>query len=164
MNIRTDIICSECDVDLKDKMVMGETSIGSVTTLPSVKAKEGIEMSEKTLSDLIRNNQLDMLRLGSASIQGSPSPLLITAAYVFDEPHFTGSEIVGNEWVIPNKVTEEQILNGNEFNYIHMAISLKVPDCKVLVLCEVRKEYWSDGSYKRKYHPLSYSQLKRMPE
>lgn len=154
MNIRTDIICSECNVDLKDKVIMGETN--------------GIK--EKTISDLFAQvviaaqGQGTIVHSGIAStvpsITGIDSCVNIppVADYCYQ------SEVIGNEWVIPSKAVEQQILNGNEFNYIHMSISLKIPDCQLLVLCEVRKDHWSDGSYKRSYHPLTYSKLKRMPE
>ena len=163
MNIRSNIVCSEYNIDLKDKVVMSEQQC-SVLTMNTGKTDNVEPMTEKTLTDLIRNNQLDLIRMGSASVQGFATPLIITAAHIHNEAYCTGSEVTGSEWVIPNKETEEKILNGNESNYIHMCISLKVPDYKVLVLCEVRKEYWSDGSYKRKFYPLTYSQLKRMPE
>ena len=154
MNIRTDIICSECDVDLKDKAITGETN--------------GIK--EKTISDLFTQAVISaqgqgcIIHSGVASTGPALTSASIHASVQAVADYCYQSEVIGNEWVIPTKAIEQQILNGNEFNYIHMSISLKIPDCQVLVLCEVRKDHWSDGSYKRSYHPLSYSQLKRMPE
>ena len=42
MNIRTDIICSEYDVDLKDKVAMGETEFPK---------QPNTNIDEKTLAD-----------------------------------------------------------------------------------------------------------------
>lgn len=154
MNIKTDIICSECDVDLKDKTVMGETG----------------KIKEKTIGDLFAQaivadqGQGCIVHSGIASTVPSLTSASLHTSVQAVADYCYQSEVIGNEWVIPSKAIEQQILNGNEFNYIHMSISLKIPDCKVLVLCEVRKDHWSDGSYKRSYHPLTYSKLKRMPE
>jgi hypothetical protein len=167
MNIRTDIICSESNIDLKDKIAMGENS----TPLPSADNQSTEIISEKTIADLFVKSVLMDNGSGnlihSATVCTGPkdfdvSAVLTTVAALAD--YCYESQVLGREWVIPNSTIQQEILSGNEPSYIHTHCSLKTPDTTILVLCEVRKDYWSDGSYRIKYHPLTYSQLKRMPE
>lgn len=159
MNIRTNIICSECDIDLKDKVAMGETESPKEPnlTIVDIKTKEGLD--EKTLADLIKNSQIP-----TASIVGIPTINSGTFALIQQDTYCHMSEVLRQEWIIPNKNIEKEILEGNERSYIYTSCSLKTPDTTLLVLVEVCKNYYSDGSYKISYKPLTFSQIKRMPE
>ena len=92
MNIRTDIICSECDVDLKDKAIMDETN--------------GIK--EKTISDLFAQAVIASQGQGCIVHPGIASTVpAITSASVHVSvaaiaDYCYQSEVIGNEWVIPS--------------------------------------------------------------
>lgn len=146
---------------------MGENS----TPLPSTDNQSTEIISEKTIADLFLKSALlcdgSVNSINSATVYTGPkdfdvSAVLTTVPALAD--YCYQSEVLGREWIIPNSTIQQEILSGNEPSYIHTCCSLKTPDTTILVLCEVRKDYWSDGSYRIKYQPLTFSQLKRMPE
>lgn len=159
MNIRTDIICSECDVDLKDKLVMGET-MEPRKTIVDIKTKE--QLDEKTLADLIKNAQIpsaSIVGISSANFTGISEESL----RIINTPYPVTREVLKNDWIIANKKIEQSILEGNIEGYISVCSCVKT-EVHTIVLCEISKTVYSDGSYKIHYNPLTINTIKRMPE
>jgi len=144
------IICSENNVDLKDKVIMGEQPSKVTPIFPLLDTKVTAEM---TLGDLIKNAQIP-----SVSIVGFPTDVTIP---VRNFCHI--SQVLGQEWVVPNIKIAEEIKNRNPNGYIY--IESQSGDAKaILVLCEEIKDLYEDGSYKIRYNPVTHRTVKRMPE
>ena len=158
MNDRSAIICSESGIDAKDKKAMGEESNKNVgTPLPNVTGVCSID--EKTLADLIKNSQSLL-----ANNQGSVTTISNGDFAIDTTPFCNMSQVLRQEWVIPNSKVLEEFLSGNKNEYIFICCSLAGPDVTHLVLCDVVKNSYSDCSYRIVYNPVSHRQLNRMPE
>lgn len=130
---------------------------GAITPLPT---STGVcNVDEKTLADLIKNSQT-FLANNSGNI-----PCITNGDFAIDtKPFCHMSEVLRQEWVIPNNKVLEEINSGNNNDYIFICCSLKTPNVTTLVLCDVIKKLYTDGSYKIVYNPVSAHQLKRMSE
>jgi len=150
MNDRSIIICSECDVDLKDKVIMSEQPSKVTTIFPVVDTKV---MDERTLGDLIKNLQIPVSDIVGIS----------TNASFCNHNSCHISEVLGQEWVVPNIKISDEIKNRNPNGYIY--VECQSGDAKaILVLCEEIKDIYNDGSYKIRYNPITHHNVKRMPE
>lgn len=157
MNIRTDIICSECDVDLKDKVAMGETE------LPK---QPNTNTDEKTLADLIKNSQ-DVLKGCSVTGKVSVVPIGIpTHLITMSSNYISYSQVLGQVWVVPtNEINDSIMKHNNPHGYVYVksySVLSKLP--AVLVLCEEIKDSFNDGSFKIRYNPITNENVKRMTE
>lgn len=162
MENRSIIICSESNVDLKDKVVMGEQLPNVIQIFPSLDSEV---TGEVTLADIIKNSQ----KYGHcASITGvaSISPIGLPADSFAIRPSQNlcyMSEVLGQEWVVPNIKISDEIKNRNPNGYIY--IESQSGDAKaILVLCEEVKQLFEDGSYKIVYNPVTHRNVKRMSE
>ena len=157
MNIRTDIICSECDVELKDKVAMGETE------LPK---QPNTNTDEKTLADLIRNSE-DAMKGCSVTGKVSIVPIGIpTHLITMPSKYISYSQVLGQEWVFPtNEINESIVKHDNPHGYVYIESFSKLSKLPVvLVLCEEIKDSFNDGSFKIRYNPITHENVKRMTE
>lgn len=162
MNDRTNIICSECKVDLKDKITMsGHES--KVT--PIFHSDEPKVVTEVTLADIVKNSQ-KYGHCGSITGIASITPVGLPAdsfAIRSSQNLCHMSEVLGQEWVVPNIKISDEIKNRNLNGYIY--VECQSGEAKaILVLCEEVKELYEDGSYKIRYNPVTHRTVKRMPE
>ncbi len=159
MNDRADIICSECEVDLKDKITMSEH--GSKVT-PIFHSDETKVVSEVTLADIVKNSQKYGVLTGVATI--SPVGLPNDSFVIKQASNLCYmSEVLGQEWVVPNIKISDEIKNRNPNGYIY--VESHSGDAKaILVLCEEVKQMFEDGSYKIVYNPVTHRNVKRMSE
>lgn len=158
MNNRSVIICSESGIDGKDKRAMNEErSSNGCTPLP-ISTTE-VQVDPKTLADLIKNSQTFL-----ANNPGSVATISNGDFAIDTTPFCNMSQVLRQEWVIPNSKVLEEILSGNKNEYIFICCSLSGSDVTHLVLCDVVKNSYSDCSYRIVYNPVSHHKLNRMPE
>lgn len=157
MSNQYSIICSECDVDLKDKVIMGETKLSN---------QPNINIDEKTIADLIKNSEDSMKGCsvtGTASIapNGIPTHLITKPS-----KYISYSQVLGQVWVVPtNEINDSIMKHNNPHGYVYVktySVLSKLP--AVLVLCEEIKDSFNDGSFKIRYNPITHENVKRMTE
>ena len=158
MNNRSVIICSESGIDGKDKRAMNEERSSKCITLLPIPS-QSTEMDPKTLADLIKNSQTFL-----ANNPGSVANISNGDFAIDTTPFCNMSQVLRQEWVIPNSKIREEILSGNKNEYIFICCSLSGSDVTHLVLCDVVKNSYSDCSYRIVYNPVSHHKLNRMPE
>lgn len=153
MNDQYNIICSEMDIDLKDKSIMGQNS----TPLPVINPGD---INEKTLADLIKNSTLPTNNISNI-INLSPEQLAN-----LNKPYIRQTQILGQEWVVPTREIISRVKDeNNPDGYVYVKINGGgVSATAVLILCEEIKELYSDGSYKIRYNPVTNKNVKRMSE
>ncbi len=144
------IICSEMDIDLKDKTIMENknviTPISGEFDPADLAANKGlIEQLLINITDAVSNMPVTSITNIDKLYQQSVSCI--------------GYEDLGNHWMLANNKTIESIKNGNNDNFIFV----KSED-DYIVLVNIKKNLYDDGSYKRDYSPLTISTIKRMPE
>ncbi len=166
MNIRTDIICSESDIDLKDKVAMDETELPKQPNSNVVDINSQSNADEKTLADLIKNSQ-DVMKGCSVTGKVSVVPIGIPT-HLITKPskYISYSQVLGQVWVVPTNEIEDSIVKYNNprgYVYIQSYSQLsKLP--AILVLCEEIKNSFNDGSFKISYNPITHENVKRMTE
>lgn len=157
MDIRTDIICSECDVDLKDKVAMGETELPNQPNTNVIDIKSQSNIDEKTLADLIKNSEDAMKGCSITGIVSVTPVGLPTHLITMPSKYVSYSEVLGQEWVIPSESVLKEISDGNEIGYVYLDTA-----CGILVLCEVVKDVYNDTSGKIRSIPVNKNNLRRM--
>ena len=119
-------------------------------------------VDEKTLAELVKAVSLSPISISVAT--GSITGISEEQQKIINTPSIHCTQDLGKDWIIPNSKIVEEILAGNERNYIYTCCSLKTPDTTFLVLCKVSKDMYTDSSYKIRYTPLTADIIKRMPE
>ena len=123
------------------------------------KQSKATVIDEKTLADLIKNSQIP-----TASIIGIPTINSATFALTQSDKYCYLSQLLKQEWVIPNKTISDSINKNNRENYIFINCTFEFETPGKLVLCNVYKDEYSDGSFKFRYDPVVADNLKRIPE
>lgn len=157
MNIRTDIICSECDVDLKDKVIMGETKLSN---------QPNINIDEKTIADLIKNSE-DSMKECSVTGTASIAPNGISTHLItMSSKHISYSQVLGQVWAVPtNEINDSIVKDNNPHGYVYIQSYSQLSKLPaILVLCEEIKDSFNDCSFKIRYNPITHENVKRMSE
>lgn len=144
------IICSEMDIDLKDKSIMENIENKNIITPIQCEFDPTTLITNKNLIENllinITNAAINMPSLSNSNIDQLYKNSVACIGY----------EDLGNHWMLANNKTVESIKDGNKDNFIFVK-----SENDYIVLVNIKKDLYDDGSYKRVYSPLT---IKRMPE
>ena len=123
-------------------------------------------IDKKTLADVIKNAQSVTGTASISNLDSFSSVVNISEEQlkIINTPSLISSQMLRHEWVVPNRAVDKSIMTGNYDDYVFINCTFTKGAVGRLVLCEIYKDQFSDGSYKIRYSPVTASKLKRMPE
>lgn len=164
MSVRPDIVCSESGMDLKDKKAMQESEQRNCHT--PIFGTDPNPVDQDTLSDIIREAQFLLIngRVTQDSVSANITTISEEQKRIYNVPALLSTELLRQEWVIPSRSVDKSIMSGNFDDYVFINCTFTRGAVGRLVLCNIYKDNFSDGSFKTRFSPITASTVKRMPE